>query len=514
MYEENKYNEQRLCRIFSATCMGLEVITITIEVSILNGVGIFLVGLPDSAVRESLLRVTTALQAGEFHIPGRKIVINLAPANIKKEGSSYDAAIAIGLLCASNQVRSEKLAEFLIMGELSLDGQVRAIPGALPIAIDAKEKGYKYCILPSQSAKEAADVDGIIIYRADSLREIIDIIEEKEYTSSLIVNSDIEEQATKYDADCDFAYVMGQEYVKRGLEIAAAGNHNLMMIGPPGSGKSFMARCLSSILPPMSREEALETSKIYSVAGKSSGLHGLMRTRPFRTPHHTASMVSLVGGGANALPGEISLAHNGVLYLDEMAEYPASTLNILRQPLEDRKISISRARYKVDYPASFMLVGSMNPCPCGYAGESSNKCNCGPAIINRYMSKISGPLTDRIDINIRVKRVESEKLISREKAESSADIAKRVLKAREVQLQRFQHDNCYSNSQMSTEQLSRYCSLGAEELLYINKILDKFELSARSYSRIIKISRTIADLEGSRDIALKHLLEATQFRFP
>lgn len=498
---------------YSATCIGLNVIPVTIETSISIGVGIYLIGLPDSAVKESLLRVTTSLQSYSYKIPGRKTVINMAPADIKKEGSGYDAAIAVGLLAASEQISITNIDKYMIMGELSLDGKLRPIKGSLPIAIESAKLGFKACIFPIESALEACEVESIEIYGAENIIQIIDILNGAEYTNNLKVSSSACSSDKIQNIDEDFSSILGQEFAKKGLEIAAAGNHNILMIGPPGAGKSFMAKCLSSILPPMSKDESLQTSAIYSVAGKLSEYGGLMKKRPFRSPHHTLSMVSLVGGGYNAMPGEISLAHNGVLYLDEMAQFSGASLDLLRQPLEDRKIAISRVRYKVEYPASFMLVGSSNPCPCGYYGEEGNRCTCSSGQVTKYMSKISGPLIDRIDITIRVKSVESSVLLSGKKGEPSSEIAKRVAAAREIQYNRLKNDNCFTNSQMNNEQMNRYCRLGGKELDFLNKIMIKYSLSARGYCRILKISRTIADLEGEKMVSLKHISEAVQYRF-
>lgn len=505
---------ESLCRIYSATCLGLNAIITTIEVSITQGVGIHLIGLPDNAVKESLLRVTTALQRAGYRIPGRKIVINLAPADLKKEGSCYDAAIAICLLYASGQLSSENAGDYLIMGEIALNGEIRPVKGVLPVALKARNDGFKACIFPKDSAAEASEIDGIAIYGTERLQDIISILDGDGKDCRLLVRPEKGGNSRPYVPEADFRDVKGQEFAKRGLEIAAAGNHNLIMTGPPGSGKSLMAKCLAGILPPMSREEALETSMIYSVAGQSAGFSGLMKERPFRTPHHTASTVSLVGGGSNAIPGEISLAHNGVLYLDEMPQYPRHVLDILRQPIEDRRISISRARYKIDYPASFMLVGSMNPCPCGYAGEDDGRCNCTPGMILRYQSRISGPLLDRIDLHLKIRKVDTEKLVDSQKAESSASIAARVVKAREIQLKRFAaYKGFYTNSQMTPQMLADYCPLDNACRQFLNNFINAHSLSARTYSRILKISRTVADLDGSKDIRMKHICEAIQYRF-
>lgn len=503
-----------LCRAYCASCVGLEVIPVTAEVSVQVGVGIFLIGLPDSAVKESLLRVTTALKSYNYRVPGRKTVINLAPANIRKEGSAFDAAIAVGLLAASEQISFIQASDFMIMGELSLDGRMRPVPGALPIAIKAAELGYKGCIFPVESAVEAADVDGIRIYGANNLAELIDIINGESYADNLlVVKREYEEEPIRRIKD-DFADVIGQGFAKRGMEIAASGGHNVILTGPPGAGKSFMSRCLSSILPQMGRKESLETSAIYSVAGLSLGKHGLIRERPFRSPHHTGSIVSLVGGGQNASPGEISLAHNGVLYLDEITQYSTNALNVLRQPLEEREICISRVKYKVKYPASFMLVGSMNPCPCGYYGDDNHKCSCSSQMIERYLSKLSGPLMDRIDLNIHVKAVEGSSLLNGVREESSSVIAERVEAARKIQENRFLNEsNTYTNSQMNAEQLKRFCPLGEREKSFMDRVMKKLFLSARGYGRVLKISRTIADMDGSENISVTHISEAVQYRF-
>ena len=501
-----------LFRAYCATCVGLEVIPVVVEISVQQGVGIYLVGLPDSAVKESLLRVTTALQSCDYRVPGWKTVINLAPANIRKEGSGYDVAIAVGLLAASEQIAAPYIQDFLILGELALDGSLRDVPGALPIALKGKEQGFSKCIFPCASALEASEVEGITIYAASNIGEVVDILNGEDYTNSLVVHPKGEHRGEERSCKADFMDVIGQEFAKRGMEIAASGGHNLILCGVPGSGKSFMASCLASILPGMSREESLETSAVYSVAGLLKG-RGLIRERPFRTPHNTSSVVAMVGGGPSAYPGEISLAHNGVLYLDEISLFSASTLDLLRQPLEERIISISRAKYKVTYPASFMLVGSMNPCPCGYFGDDSGRCTCTPGMISRYQARISGPLMDRIDLNIKVKPVERDLLVSGVKGERSEYIARRVLRAREIQLERFKGEGIFTNAQMDAAQLSKYCPLGEQERAFMGNIMEKLSLSARGYGRILRIARTIADMEGGKRIDISHISEAVQYRF-
>jgi magnesium chelatase family protein len=565
-------------KTFCATTIGLEVVTVTVEVDISVGIGMFLVGLPDSAVKESLLRVGTALQSYGYKIPGRKIVVNLAPADLRKEGSSFDLAIAIGIIAGSEQAYVPLKEQFITMGELALDGDIRPVTGALPVAIHALESGFKGCILPYGSALEAIEIEGVEIYAVRRLSEVLEILDDNLDTSRYLIRNRIGNSrginvtsgwnsgpgrinangggnsGPGANANCggdsgvgrgaldfegmqcvargiggngrdylgmcsiegvgalpDFKDVKGQASAKRGLEIAAAGGHNLLMVGSPGSGKSMMASCIPSILPPMSREESLETSKIYSIAGKSVGTGGLMRKRPFRTPHHTASVVSLIGGGQNALPGEISLAHNGVLYLDEIAEFPRSALEVLRQPLEDGKITISRMRYKITYPASFMLIASMNPCPCGYYGVD-DRCKCTPGERMRYLARISGPMMDRIDMHIMVRPVESKKLVDETEAEPSSAIAARVAAARDIQRRRFASESIFTNSQMSAALIKKYCPLDAQERDFLDNAIRRLGLSARSYSRILKLSRTVADLEGVKCISLSHISEAIGFR--
>lgn len=501
-----------LCRMYSATCIGLEVVKVTVEVSITPGIGIFIIGLPDSAVREALLRVTTSLQRSGYRIPGRKMVINMAPANIRKEGSGYDAAIAAGVLFASGQALFLNPSDYLIVGELSLNGEFRPVPGMLPIAVKASEMGFKYMICPAQSAGEVSVAGGVTVYGVSDLKEMIAVLQGEESAENYIVK-ECRVNFARDDGEYDFAFVKGQKMARRGVEIAACGGHNIMLSGPPGAGKSLIAKCIATILPPLGREESLETGMIYSVAGLSDASCGLMTRRPFRSPHHTASMVSVVGGGTCVLPGEISLAHNGVLYLDEIAQYPRALLDMLRQPLEERKVTISRARYKVTYPCSFMLVASMNPCPCGYAGEEGDRCNCSRGSIERYLSRISGPLLDRIDINIRVHPVESDAILSKDLSESSAAIAERVRCVRDVQMKRFEGTGIYLNAQMTPPMLDKYCPIGKEESDYLRMVMDRYRFSARVFSRILKLSRTIADMKGEDFIKKNDISEAVQYRF-
>lgn len=500
-----------LCKTFCATCIGIEAVTVTVEVDLSVGIGIHLVGLPDSAVRESLLRVTTALTSYGFRIPGRKIVVNLAPADIRKEGSSYDLAIALGLLAVSDQISLPRCGEFIVMGELALDGRIRPVAGALPVAVHAKESGFAGCIFPAESAPEAADIDGIEIYGVSTLSQVLEIMAGSLH-EELLVHRRAGDPCGQVRSRNDFSLVKGQKVARRGLEIAAAGGHSCLLIGSPGSGKTMMASCLPSILPPMTREESIQTSTIYSVAGRGSGHHGLMAERPFRTPHHSASLVSLIGGGQNASPGEISLAHNGVLYLDEIAQFSRSMLDALRQPLEDGKVTVSRARYKVSYPASFMLIASMNPCPCGYYGDESGRCRCSRAAVENYMARLSGPMMDRLDIHLWVKALKDNELVDEAPAEASSVIAARVVAARNLQKERFRKEGIFTNSQMSQELLQRYCATGDAEKKFLREVIRRLNLSARAYSRILKLARTIADLEGCGSISLKHISEAVQYR--
>ena len=507
-----------LNKCYCATCIGVEAVIVTVEVDLSVGIGIHLVGLPDSAVRESLLRVITALTSYGFRIPGRKLVVNLAPADIRKEGSAYDLAIALGLLAVSEQVRLVDCERYVIMGELALDGRIRPVNGVLPVALQAREAGFKGCIFPAETAPEAAEVDGLSVYGVSTLAEVLEILTQQEDCDRLIVRK------TPVPDDFrplgnDFRQVRGQHVAKRGLEIAAAGGHNLIMVGSPGSGKSLMASCLPSILPPMTRDEAIETGKVYSVAGRGFRIGGLMRERPFRAPHHSASLVSLIGGGPQAGPGEVSLAHHGVLYLDEMAQFSRTLLDALRQPLEDGRVTISRARYKVVYPASFMLIASMNPCPCGYYGDPAGRCTCTRGAVENYLSRISGPMMDRIDLQIFCPGLTAVELLGLNAPgllppeESSAVIAERVARARAVQAARFAGEDIYTNAEMNVRLIERFCPLSDDCRHTLEQILDRMGLSARAYTRILKVARTIADLAGEADILPAHLLEAAGFRF-
>jgi len=509
-----------LVYIHSAKCLGIEAVPVTVEVNITLGVGIHLVGLADVAVKESLLRTVTALQAKGFHIPGMKIVINLAPADLHKQGSGYDLPIALGIIAASGQRCLKGLDKFLIMGELGLDGGIRPVSGTLPVVELAQRMGFRGCILPEESALEAVDFSGVEIYGVRTLEDVLRVLEEEEDPSDLLIwntalyKRSLEASRRPQRTYMDFADIIGQEGAKRGVEIASAGQHNVLLVGAPGSGKSSIAKALAGILPPMSLEESAITSKVYSVAGRSSGGLGFIRTRPFRAPHISASKAALLGGGSgdNILPGEVSLATNGVLFLDEFCEAPKSTLEALRGPLEDRKVTISRLKAKVEYPASFMLVAASNPCPCGYYGEA-DRCTCTPGQRMTYFSKLSGPIMDRIDIQLWMHPVQTSALVRGAKAESSEAIAARVLKAREIQRERFAGTGIFCNAEMNGKQMEKFCPLDDTCKDLLENIIDKLGLSARAYTRVIKIARTIADLAGSPVIQPQHLSEAALYRF-
>lgn len=502
-----------LVKLFGAAVQGIDATIITIEVNSSRGIKFFLVGLPDSAVKESHERIVSALQVNGYKFPTCQIVINMAPADIRKEGSSYDLPLAIGILAATGTINSEKLGKYLLIGELSLDGSLQPVKGALPIAIAARAQGFEGFILPKQNAREAAVVNNLQVYGVDNITEVIDFFNGKKELISTIVNTREEFYQNQINFPFDFSDVKGQENVKRALEVAAAGGHNLIMIGAPGSGKSMMAKRLPSILPPLSLGESLETTKIHSVAGKLNKDSSLIATRPFRSPHHTISQVAMVGGGASPQPGEISLAHNGVLFLDELPEFNRNVLEVLRQPLEDRQITISRAKYTLNYPASFMLVASMNPCPCGYYNHPTRNCVCNPGQVQKYLNKISGPLLDRIDIQIEIVPVPFEKISEQQPGESSASIRERVIHARQIQTERFaNYPRIHCNAQMTSKLLHQYAQPDSQGLQLLKNAMTRLNLSARAYDRILKVARTIADLEGSESIRSQHLAEAIGYR--